>query len=53
MVVLDKEIKVEFQGIELQGHLTVPEGATSIILFAHGSGSGRRHALVTNLLQVC
>jgi len=54
MVVLDKEIKVEFQGIELQGHLTVPEGATSIILFAHGSGSGRhspRNLFVASVLN--
>ena len=54
MVAVDKEIKVEFQGVILQGHLTVPEGATSIILFAHGSGSGRhspRNQLVANLLN--
>ncbi len=54
MVAVDKDIKVEFQGVILQGHLTVPEGATSIILFAHGSGSGRhspRNQFVASMLN--
>ncbi len=41
MVMLKKEIKIDFQGVTLHGILTVPEGASGLILFAHGSGSGR------------
>jgi len=54
MVAVDKDVKVEFQGVILRGHLTVPEGATSIILFAHGSGSGRhspRNLFVASVLN--
>lgn len=36
-----KEISITTDDIELQGLLTIPEGAKAIVLFAHGSGSGR------------
>lgn len=39
---LQKElIDVETDGVSLEGMLTIPAGATGIILFAHGSGSSR------------
>jgi dienelactone hydrolase len=36
-----REVAVTLQGIRLQGLLRLPPGATGIVLFAHGSGSGR------------
>lgn len=35
------EIRIAIGRVELEGELTVPQGATGIVLFAHGSGSGR------------
>jgi len=35
------EHAVQIPPLGLSGHLIVPEKATGIILFAHGSGSGR------------
>jgi putative phosphoribosyl transferase len=36
-----REVAVTLQGIRLKGLLRLPPGATGIVLFAHGSGSGR------------
>ncbi|MFE2474648.1 phosphoribosyltransferase family protein [Streptomyces sp. NPDC059389] len=36
------EVAVEAAGLRLPGDLTLPEGAGAVIVFAHGSGSGRR-----------
>jgi dienelactone hydrolase/ribosome-associated translation inhibitor RaiA len=36
-----REVEVEAGSVRLPGMLTIPEGAGSIALFAHGSGSGR------------
>ncbi|MFF4846392.1 phosphoribosyltransferase family protein [Streptomyces sp. NPDC001194] len=36
------EVAVEAAGLHLPGDLTLPEGAGAVIVFAHGSGSGRR-----------
>lgn len=33
--------RIPIDGISLDADLTIPEGATSIVLFAHGSGSSR------------
>src|SRR5512143_950433 len=33
--------RIPIDGITLEGDLTIPEGATGIVLFAHGSGSSR------------
>ena len=33
--------RIPINGISIEGDLTIPEGATSIVLFAHGSGSSR------------
>ncbi|MGW2638950.1 phosphoribosyltransferase family protein [Streptomyces sp. NPDC001348] len=37
----DREVDVRAGPLELRGHLTVPEGAPGIVVFAHGSGSSR------------
>lgn len=39
---VDREVLVEVDGVQLGGHLTVPTGCRGVVLFAHGSGSGRR-----------
>ena len=51
---IDEEITIPARGVELGGHLTVPEGAIGIVLFAHGSGSSRhspRNRSVARALQ--
>jgi dienelactone hydrolase len=35
------EERIPVDGITLEGDLTIPEGATGIVVFAHGSGSSR------------
>lgn len=37
----DREAHVQAGATVLRGQLTVPEGATGVVLFAHGSGSSR------------
>jgi putative phosphoribosyl transferase len=37
----DKEIVLPAEGRQLAGHLTIPSGARGLVVFAHGSGSGR------------
>jgi putative phosphoribosyl transferase len=47
-------VKVSADPVELEGNLGVPEGARSVVLFAHGSGSGRhspRNRYVAQVLQ--
>jgi putative phosphoribosyl transferase len=39
---IDEEIVADPGGLALPGHLILPDGATAIVLFVHGSGSGRR-----------
>lgn len=39
---IHQSISVELGALALQGDLVVPREATGIVLFAHGSGSGRR-----------
>jgi putative phosphoribosyl transferase len=39
---VDEDVEVHAGTILLSGHLTLPEGAQSVIVFAHGSGSSRR-----------
>ncbi|HYV59803.1 MAG TPA: phosphoribosyltransferase family protein [Acidimicrobiia bacterium] len=38
---VDKEIEIPADRARLPGHLTIPAGATGLVAFAHGSGSGR------------
>ncbi|MFJ4953246.1 phosphoribosyltransferase family protein [Streptomyces sp. NPDC088760] len=37
----DREVTVRAGAVRLGGRLTVPEGATGVVAFAHGSGSSR------------
>ncbi|MFE7561495.1 phosphoribosyltransferase family protein [Kitasatospora sp. NPDC057500] len=37
----DREVTLPAAGVRLTGRLTVPAGARGIVVFAHGSGSGR------------
>jgi dienelactone hydrolase len=37
----EKEIEIQVNEVVLRGNLTVPEKSTGIVIFAHGSGSGR------------
>ncbi|WP_030344170.1 phosphoribosyltransferase family protein [Streptomyces sp. NRRL S-1022] len=37
----DREVTVTAGAVRLGGRLTVPEGATGVVVFAHGSGSSR------------
>jgi putative phosphoribosyl transferase len=37
----DNEVLIPAGRVQLPGHLTVPAGATGVVVFAHGSGSGR------------
>lgn len=50
----DKNINIKLGKLTLQGILNVPEGAKSLIVFAHGSGSSRlspRNNFVAKILQ--
>ena len=38
---IDRKVRVGAQDEQLDGNLHVPEGATGLVLFAHGSGSSR------------
>jgi len=51
---LKKTICIKIDSIEIEGELTIPENATGLVLFAHGSGSGRfspRNNFVAQILQ--
>ncbi len=41
---LEDQVTIDMDGFELNGTLTIPAGATAIVIFAHGSGSSR-HSL--------
>jgi putative phosphoribosyl transferase len=50
----DSDIEVRADGARLSGHLTVPESALGLVMFAHGSGSSRhspRNRFVAELLR--
>lgn len=38
---IDKEVVIPAELQQLPGHLTIPSGASGLVVFAHGSGSGR------------
>ncbi|MFJ6134816.1 alpha/beta family hydrolase [Kitasatospora sp. NPDC092286] len=38
---VDRELTLAADGVELAGRLTVPAAASGVVVFAHGSGSGR------------
>ncbi|MGD9999669.1 MAG: phosphoribosyltransferase family protein [Ilumatobacteraceae bacterium] len=51
---IDEEVEISVDAVRLEGHLTVPEGAVGLVLFAHGSGSSRhspRNQFVASVLQ--
>jgi putative phosphoribosyl transferase len=51
---LDAEVQPVAGAAHLAGHLTVPEGAPEVVLFAHGSGSSRhspRNRYVASVLN--
>jgi putative phosphoribosyl transferase len=50
----DDDVEVHAGPVGLSGHLTVPEAATGIVVFAHGSGSSRhspRNRFVARVLN--
>ncbi|MGP0107829.1 MAG: phosphoribosyltransferase family protein [Acidimicrobiales bacterium] len=50
----DEEIRVQTGSVSLAGHLTVPESAFGVVVFAHGSGSSRhspRNRFVAGMLN--
>lgn len=50
----DEEVGVPLGQAVVRGHLTVPSGASSLVVFAHGSGSSRqspRNRLVARVLN--
>jgi dienelactone hydrolase len=51
---LKREIRINAKGVELDGELEVPAGASGLVLFAHGSGSSRhspRNQYVARVLR--
>jgi len=52
--VKERMIQVQLGEVQLEGNLELPEGAEGVVLFAHGSGSGRfspRNQFVARSLQ--
>jgi putative phosphoribosyl transferase len=50
----EQEVAIEIETLTLEGTLSIPQGANSIVLFAHGSGSSRhspRNRYVAGVLQ--
>jgi dienelactone hydrolase len=48
------EVRIPAEGVVLEGELSLPQGARAVVLFAHGSGSGRhspRNQFVARSLQ--
>src|SRR5277367_4358907 len=51
---MEREVAIKVGSVELKGILHIPEGTKGIVLFAHGSGSGRyspRNQFVAKKLQ--
>ncbi|MFC5437643.1 phosphoribosyltransferase family protein [Rhodanobacter umsongensis] len=40
--VLSEDVRIPVDGLLLDGHLQVPQGAHGLVIFTHGSGSNRR-----------
>ncbi len=50
----DEDVVIPAGAVTIAGHLTVPAGARGVVVFAHGSGSGRhspRNRYVAEVLQ--
>jgi dienelactone hydrolase len=39
--IMERMVRIPIAAVTLDGNLNVPDGATGIVVFAHGSGSGR------------
>ncbi len=51
---MENQVKINIDGVNLEGILTIPERSSGIVLFAHGSGSSRfspRNNFVARRLQ--
>jgi putative phosphoribosyl transferase len=51
---LDEDVQIQSDGVQLRGHLNLPRAAAGVVVFAHGSGSGRhspRNRFVASILQ--
>ncbi len=51
---VDHDVRIPIDGTSLSAHLTVPQGASGVIVFAHGAGSGQhspRNVTVASILQ--
>jgi pimeloyl-ACP methyl ester carboxylesterase len=51
---LERAVRIDTDGVALEGDLLIPEGAHALVLFAHGSGSSRfspRNRYVARLLN--
>ncbi|MBU0578290.1 dienelactone hydrolase family protein [Patescibacteria group bacterium] len=51
---MKKKLKIPVDNVELESNLVIPDGAKSIVLFSHGSGSSRlspRNNFVAEVLQ--
>lgn len=51
---IKKTIHIKIDSFAIEGELTIPQNATGIVLFAHGSGSSRfspRNVFVAEVLQ--
>lgn len=54
MIYPRREVQVVSRGVPLRGMLAIPEAAAGLVIFAHGSGSGRhspRNQFVAGVLQ--
>jgi putative phosphoribosyl transferase len=40
-IAMPQEVRVSAGAVTLEGSLTIPDGSVGVVLFAHGSGSGR------------
>jgi hypothetical protein len=50
----EQSIKISISSVSLSGDLDIPDGTQGVVLFAHGSGSGRhspRNRYVAKVLQ--
>lgn len=53
-IAIDREVRIPVGSHWLEGHLTIPPDARGLVLFAHGSGSGRfspRNRFVASILH--
>src|SRR4029453_12394332 len=54
MDVIEESVRIPAAGVELDAGVVVPQPARGVVLFAHGSGSGRhspRNTYVAGVLQ--